>query len=70
MHTMFLIRFLKNKNIVYILKMNLQIRDKVILVKNYLNDNYVNIVCQRVSSRWDRTQALTLLSGLLPYNRN
>ena len=52
--------------------MDLQIRDKVILEKNYLNDNYryVYIVCQRVSSCWDRTQALTLLSGLLPYNRN
>ena len=29
--------------------MNLQIKDIVILVKNYLNDNYVYIVCQRVS---------------------
>ena len=42
---MFWISFLKNKNIVYILKKNLQIWDKVILVKNYLNDNYVYIVC-------------------------
>ena len=67
---MFLISFLKNKNIVYILKKNLQIRDKVILVKNYLNDNYVYIVCQRVSSPWDRTRALTLQSGLLAYHRN
>ena len=36
------------------------------LIKKLSNDNYVYIACQRVSSPWDRTQALTLLSGLLP----
>ena len=40
------------------------------LIKNLSNDNYVYIVCQRVSSPWDRAQALTLLSGLIAYHRN
>ena len=40
------------------------------LIKKLSNDNYVYIVYQRVLSPWDRTQELTLQSGLLAYHRN